>query len=345
MEEYITHLNDIQEPISCETCEHFCTIEAGRTGICGVRFNDNGTMKLLNYGKIIALHNDPIEKKPLFHFHPGTMALSLGALGCNMRCGNCQNYDISQIFGCKSKVSDYDKIKWGQDVSPEQVVEVALQHKSISIAYTYTEPTIFFEYALDVMRIAKEKGIKNVWVSNGFMSEKTLKAIAPYLDAINIDVKSFHNDFYSKNCGARLDPILRNCKLFVEKGVWLEITTLAIPTMSDNASMFHDIARFIKNELGAHVPWHISAFSGAISWKLQDLPSTTVDTIRMARDIGKEEGLHYVYGGNVPDPDFETTSCPNCSTTVVERIGYTTKRHDKEGHCPSCATLIDGRFI
>ena len=230
---------------------------------------------------------------------------------------------------------------WGEDLSPEKIVEMAIENNLPSISYTYTEPTIFIEYALDTMKIAKKKGLKNVWVSNGFMSPESAELVIPYLDANNIDIKSFSEDFYRENCGARLQPVLDTAKLMKKSGVWVEITTLAIPTLSDPEEMFKNIAKFIYEELGPETPWHISQFSGAISWKLQHLPETPVGTLEMAYKIGKEIGLKYVYTGNVPGLPSEDTMCPKCGTLCINRFSYSIKRLDKNGKCQKCGASLD----
>lgn len=283
-----------ESTVQCESCNHFCKIVNNHAGICGVRQNINGKLYLLTYGKIAAVHVDPIEKKPLFHFLPGSKTFSFGTFGCNFRCANCQNYDIAQICGTKNVDGN-----WGQELDPAQIVKLAQENDCESIAYTYNEPTIFWEYALDTMILARKVGLKNVWVSNGFMSDKVLDKIIPYLDAINVDIKSFDDEFYKTNCGARVQPVLDNCKRLVKAGVWTEITTLIIPTLSDDEKMLRQIARFIKNELGDFVPWHVSVFLGAFSWKLRHLPDTPVDKIRRACAIGKDEGLKHVHAGNI----------------------------------------------
>lgn len=330
--------------MQCETCHHFCKIQENHTGVCGIRQNLKGKLYLLTYGKAIAANVDPIEKKPLFHFLPGSKIFSFGTLGCNFRCANCQNYDISQMYGLKGRAEEYIKIDWGKNMSPDEAVKQAKKNGCESIAYTYNEPTIFLEYALDTMKLAKKEGLKNVWVSNGFMSDKTLDLIIPYLDAINIDIKSFEDGFYQTNCGARIQPVLDNCKRMAMDGVWTEITTLVIPTLSDNEEMLRNVAKFIKNELGDFVPWHVSAFSGAISWKLKRLPDTSAAKINRAYAIGKEEGLKYVYAGNVWEEDFESTFCRKCGEKVIRRVGYEVFRKDKNGKCPKCVTEIKGIF-
>lgn len=319
----------------CQTCGHQCLIFPGKRGLCGVRENREGKLYLLVYGKAIACHIDPIEKKPFFHFLPGTQSLSIATIGCNLRCGNCQNYDISQVSK-KPEITSEEIQEMCEDLPPEEIVQMTLKNKLPSISYTYTEPTIFLEYALDTMKLAKKASLKNTWVTNGFMSEEALDLIAPYLDAANVDLKSFSDDFYIKNCGARLQPVLDSLKRMKSKKIWLEITTLVIPTLSDSKKTFEDIAEFIKNELGPETPWHISQFSGAISWKLQHLPETPIETLKKAYEIGKKAGLKYVYTGNVPGLPSEDTHCPKCGTLVINRFGYTITRHDKDGKCPKC---------
>ncbi|MCX6765939.1 MAG: AmmeMemoRadiSam system radical SAM enzyme [Candidatus Moranbacteria bacterium] len=332
------------DTLQCQTCSHFCRIKEGQVGICGIRQNIKGELFLLAYGRAVAAHVDPVEKKPLFHFLPGTLAYSLGTLGCNFRCGNCQNFDISQMFGHKGQVKKYGRLNWGYSLSPEEIIDEAIKNKCTSVAYTYNEPTIWLEYALDTMKLARKSGLKNIWVSNGFMSSRTLDVIVPYLDAINVDIKSFDDDFYQSNCGAGVAPVLENCKRLAKEKIWLEVTTLVIPTLSDDEKMLRKIAQFVKKELGEFVPWHVSAFSGAISWKLQNLPDTPVEKIKRAYDIGKKEGLKYVYAGNVWDRNLESTYCSKCGELVIERTGYEVTRYDKDGKCPKCGEKIEGIF-
>jgi len=315
--------------IRCQVCNHQCLVSPGNRGICGVRQNVNGKFYCLNYGKAISLEVDPIEKKPLFHFLPGTTALSFATIGCNFRCDNCQNWQISQ--GAK----DYPEIP-GQKISSEQIIETAQKENCDSIAYTYTEPTIFLEYAFDVMKLATKAGLKNVWVSNGYMTSATLKMITPCLDAINVDLKFFDDETYKHNCGAKLKPILDNLQQIKKAGIHLEITTLSIPTLSDSADLFSQIADFIKIKLGSNTPWHISAFSPAISHKLTALSPTSLNTLYQARQIAQQKGLQYVYLGNVPGDPGENTYCPKCQKMVIKRIGYQVSRLDNEGKCPDC---------
>jgi len=318
-----------KDEVRCKNCSHYCLILPGKRGICGVKENIEGKLYAINYGRCAALNIDPIEKKPFFHFLPGSRSLSVATVGCNFRCLNCQNFDISQQYKNKKEVP-------GKKLAPKEIVEIALKNKAESISYTYVEPTIFLEYALDTMKLAKKEGLKNTFVSNGFMSEEANKMIIPWLDAINIDIKSFSEDFYRKNCGARLEPVLENAKLMKKSGVWTEITSLIIPTLSDSEESFEKIAGFIKEELGQETPWHISQFCGAISWKLQHLPDTPFEKLKKAYDIGKQAGLRYVYTGNAPGLPSEDTFCPRCKALCIDRTGYIVKRLDKNGKCQKC---------
>ncbi len=284
--------------VQCRNCAHYCIIENAKRGICGVRENHNGKLYSLVYGKAIALNIDPIEKKPFFHFLPGTYSLSVATVGCNFKCMTCQNYDISQMPQLTGRIE-------GEDISPKKLVQIALKNKLPSISYTYTEPGVFSEYALDTMKLAKKAGLKNNWVSNGFWSKELFDLISPYLDAANIDLKGFTNEFYIKYCGGRLQPVLDTLKRIKQKKIWLEITTLVIPTLNDSEENFKKIAKFIKEELGPETPWHISQFCGAISWKLQHLSNTSVETLKKAYRIGKKVGLKYVHIGNIPGLNTE----------------------------------------
>jgi len=317
-----------ESKVQCQNCSHFCIILPGKRGICGVKENNNSTLYSLNYGKIIAHNIDPIEKKPLFHFLPGSATYSISSVGCNFKCANCQNWQISQ-FPVLEEIP-------GENITPEQIVQDAIKNKCPSISYTYTEPTIFLEFALDVMKLAKEKGLKNIWVSNGFMSIESAKLIIPYLDANNIDIKGFTEDFYKKNCKASLQPVLETAKLMKASGVWVEITTLVIPKLSDSQTILKNIAKFIYNELGPETPWHVTQFSSEISWKLKKLQNTPTKKLEQAFRIGRSIGLKNVYIGNVPGFPYEDTICPKCQTLAINRIGYFVKRLDKNGKCPKC---------
>lgn len=292
MKEALLYQKLADQKVRCQTCSHFCLIAPQKRGLCGVRKNQQGKLYSLNYGKIIAAHIDPIEKKPLYRFLPGTFTYSIATMGCNFTCGACQNWDISQ--GPKP-----DKPIVGQEIPYEQIVQRALDNHCPSIAYTYTEPTIFLEYALETMKLAKDKGLKNIWVTNGFMSRQTLDLITPYLEAANVDLKSFEPAFYQKHCGGQLKPVLENLKQMKKKNIWLEITTLIIPGLTDQKKMLEKIAQFIKKELGEETPWHISRFFPEISWKLQHLPATPLESLEAACRIGLDNGLKYVYKGNL----------------------------------------------
>jgi pyruvate formate lyase activating enzyme len=321
--------------VRCNLCSHRCVILEGKRGICGVRENKKGTLYSLVYGKAIAAGIDPIEKKPFFHFLPGSDSFSIATVGCNFRCKNCQNWDISQY----PRLGKGEIL--GEDLEPKEIVERALKSNCRSVSYTYTEPTIFAEYALVTMEIAREKGLKNNWVTNGFMTKEALEMVASYLDAANVDLKSFSDKFYIKYCGARLKPVLETLKRMKKKNIWLEVTTLIIPTLNDSEKELKDIAGFIKKELGAETPWHVSQFCGEISWQLQDLPTTPVETIEKACKIGREAGLKYVYSGNIPGFYWEDTYCSKCKELMIDREGYSIIRFDKNGHCSKCGESLD----
>ena len=315
--------------VQCLNCAHFCIIEQGKRGICQVRENIKGKLYSLVYGKTCALNIDPIEKKPFFHFLPGSQSLSIATEGCNFSCHSCQNWTISQGPRIFKKIG-------GEEISPKEVIKTALENKLPSISYTYTEPAIFSEYALDIMKLAKTKGLKNNWITNGFWSKELFNLISPYLNAVNVDLKSIDDKFYQKYCKGELQPVLDTLKRLKKKGIWVEVTTLVIPTLNDSKKIFENIARFIKKELGAETPWHISQFCGTISWKLQQIPDTPVETLIKAHKIGKEIGLKYVYTGNIPGLDTEDTFCPKCNSLMINRRGYSIKRYDKNGKCSKC---------
>lgn len=321
--------------VQCFTCAHYCVLDHNERGECGVRKNKKGRLYALNYGKAVTLTSDPVEKKPLFHFLPGTSTLSMATVGCNFRCSNCQNWRISQAPKLERGLIE------GQTITPSEIVEKALEKGIPSLSYTYTEPTIFLEYALDTMKLAHKQGLKNIWITNGFLSEDTFNLVAPFLDAANVDLKSFDNDFYVEHCGGRLQPVLDTLKRIKAADIWLEVTTLVIPTLTDDPKMLSQIACFIDQELGPETPWHISRFSGAISWKLKNLPDTSVQTLKKAHKIGKSQGLKYVYIGNLPGVETEDTFCPQCGTKVIERSLYQVERKDKGGKCPQCGKKIE----
>ncbi|MFH1007424.1 MAG: AmmeMemoRadiSam system radical SAM enzyme [Candidatus Latescibacterota bacterium] len=321
--------------VRCALCHHRCRIPESQTGRCGVRQNKGGKLYSLVYGKAVSQNVDPIEKKPLFHLYPGSGAFSIATMGCNFTCLHCQNADISQFPREEHRIA-------GKDLAPDQVVSLARQHHCRSIAYTYTEPTVFFEYAYDTARLASEAGIKNVWVTNGYVTREALETVHPYLDAANVDLKAFTEDFYREICGARLAPVLDGLQRMKSLGIWVEVTTLIIPSLNDSEGELGEIARFILS-LGAETPWHVSAFYP--THRLTDPPRTPVSTLRKARAIGLEAGLRYVYCGNAPGEDGENTYCFLCGKCLIRRIGYRiAEYHLKGGRCAFCGNEMDGIF-
>ncbi len=318
--------------VKCRLCAHSCIISPSKRGICSVRENRDGKLYSLVYGKVIANHIDPIEKKPLFHFHPGSRSFSIATAGCNFKCRHCQNYQISQHVDSLLDMP-------GEDITPEQVIMEAELSGCESISCTYTEPTIFMEFAYDCSRLARQKGIKNVFVSNGYTSAEAARAIAPYLDANNIDLKGDDN-FYKEIVGARLQPVLDTIRLMKELGVWIEITTLIIPSYNDSDDFLRWAAEFIKS-VDSNIPWHVTQFYP--TYHLTDQPRTPIQTLRKAREIGLNAGLQYVYVGNVPNEGWENTYCPSCGQLLIERLGFSTgKIQMKNSRCSKCNTFIAG---
>jgi pyruvate formate lyase activating enzyme len=320
--------------VKCNLCNHRCTIKDGNYGICGVRQNRDGSLYTLVYDKIIASHIDPIEKKPLFHFYPGSTAYSIATVGCNFSCRHCQNADISQFTREKKGYIV------GEEITPEEIATDAERAGCTSIAYTYTEPTVFFELAYETGQKAHERGIKNIFVSNGYMAPEALKQIAPYLDGMNIDLKAFTDKFYREICGARLAPVLDTIKLARNLGIWVEVTTLVIPTLNDSEDELRQTAEFLR-DVDVSIPWHISQFYP--TYKLTDLPRTPVETLHMAREIGLESGLRYVFEGNVPGKGNKNTYCHQCGEILIERWGYSILKNTvKDNQCPSCGSPVAG---
>lgn len=332
MKEAMFYEKNADAKVKCHLCAHGCIISSGKRGICSVRENRDGTLYSLVYGKVIAKQIDPIEKKPLFHFYPGSRSFSIATVGCNFRCRHCQNYNISQ------HVESFHDMP-GEEMTPEQVVMEAEVAGCESISYTYTEPTIFMEFAYDCAKLARKKGIKNVFVSNGYTSAEAARAIAPYLDANNIDLKG-DDKFYKEIVGAKLQPVLDTIKLMKELGVWIEITTLIIPTYNDSDDFLKWIAEFIKS-VDINIPWHVSQFYP--TYRLTDQPRTPIQTLRKAREIGLNAGLQYVYVGNVPKEGGENTYCPSCGQLLIERLGFPIgKIQMKNSQCSKCNALIAG---
>jgi pyruvate formate lyase activating enzyme len=313
-------------------CSHYCIILEGKRGICGVREHKEGILYSLVYGKLISMNIDPIEKKPLFHFYPASTSFSIATIGCNFKCRHCQNYEIAQY------PKEHNNIP-GDEVTPEEVVSAAERSGCKSISYTYTEPTIFFEFAYDCARLAHERGISNVFVSNGYTSPEAVKAVSPFLDGNNIDLKG-DNEFYKKVCGAKLQPVLDTIRLMKELGVWIEMTTLIIPTYNDSDESLSSIIEFIKS-VDPAIPWHVSQFYP--TYKLMDQSRTPVKTLKHAREMGIKKGLKYVYEGNIPGEGSENTYCPECGELVIERFGYKVIQNNIRNECcPKCKTPIDG---
>ncbi|MCK4839456.1 MAG: AmmeMemoRadiSam system radical SAM enzyme [Desulfobulbaceae bacterium] len=326
-----------KEPaVQCFLCNHNCRIKDGRRGICQVRENRGGTLYSLVYGRLISENVDPIEKKPVFHLLPGSLSYSISTVGCNFRCRHCQNYNISQY------PSMHHNEIIGNLCNPEEIVASASQQGCASISYTYVEPTIFLEFALDTARLAAERGIKNIFVSNGYTSPEATRQIAPFLDANNIDLKAFTDKFYREVCGARLQPVLDTITLMKALGVWVEVTTLIIPGWNDSDAELHDIADFIRS-IDPNIPWHVTRFHP--TYQMTDRPATPTATIKKAREIGLTTGLKHVYTGNMLDLEGESTYCANCGATLIARTGFSAKITDlKNGICKNCKTALAGIF-
>ena len=325
-----------KKSVECFLCNHHCHIKDGKRGICKVRENREGVLYSLVYGKLISQNVDPIEKKPLFHLLPGSLYYSIATVGCNFRCKHCQNYDISQY----PRIHSGSII--GSNATPEQIVTSAQKHGCESISYTYIEPTIFFEFAYECAQLAHEKGIKNVFVSNGYTSPEATRKIAPLLDGNNIDLKAFTEKFYREVCGAKLAPVLDTIRLMKELGVWVEVTTLVIPGWNDTDAELKEIAQFIKG-IDPEMPWHVTRFHP--TFKMTDRGATPSFTLQRAREIGMAEGLKYVFVGNIPGEGGENTICPQCRETVVERMGFSILSQNlKNGGCGNCGEAIAGVF-
>ena len=321
------------QKVHCNLCHHRCRISDSKFGICGVRQNRGGSLYTHAYGKVVAANVDPIEKKPLYHFLPGSTSFSVAATGCNFQCGFCQNWQISQAP--RAKKSDMP----GRDLTPADIVRQAEAYECRSISYTYTEPTIFFEYAYDTAILARQAGIFNVFVTNGFMTPEALESVAPYLDACNVDLKSFQEEFYQKVCHGRLQPVLDSIRHMKSLGIWVEVTTLVVPGSNDDVNELRDIARFIA-KTDVDIPWHISRFHP--DYQFSAAEATPLDVLEKAYALGKSEGLRYVYLGNVPGKSIDS-QCPHCLQTVVRRSGnHTTTKLTREGECPQCGAQIAG---
>jgi pyruvate formate lyase activating enzyme len=337
--------------LKCCACSHRCTIADGQTGICGVRANDNGEFNLLVYGKPCAVAIDPIEKKPLFHFLPGSTSFSLGTFGCNFACEFCQNWDMSQA---PREAMARDPKVWREyferlidtqhTLTPEEAVRIAIAEKCKSVSYTYNEPTIFTEYALDIMKEAEKRksGLKHVYVTNGYESEECWKLLKGKLDAANIDLKAFNDKFYRKTCKSSLEPVLQSIKTAKQLGIWIEVTTLLIAGGNDSPEELKAEAEWLA-AIDREMPWHVTAFHP--EYKMLDKPPTPPESLLKAREIGIDAGLKHVYTGNVPlaYADYESTKCPKCKKTIVKRSGISLSENNIiDGKCRFCKNKIKG---
>lgn len=321
--------------VACELCAHRCVVAPGKQGVCAVRENRDGRLVTLVYGEVVAAHVDPIEKKPLYHFFPGSKALSIATPGCNFRCGFCQNWQISQAPRRKGGGIA------GEPLAPEEVVRVALDQGCRSISYTYTEPTIFFEYAFDTARLARQAGLFNNFVTNGYMTAEALETVRPYLDAANVDLKAFKDETYKKICGARLEPVLESIRLMRKSGIWVEVTTLVVPGLNDGEEEEAAIARFIAS-VDPAIPWHLSRYHP--DYEYTQASPTPVAALRAAAAVGRREGLRHVYIGNVPG-ESEDTLCATCGFVLIRRRGFSVVANAlRDSRCPSCAAVLAGLF-
>lgn len=319
------------EDVRCGLCSQYCKIAPGKRGFCGVRENVDGQLMTYVADLVAAVNLDPVEKKPLYHFHPGTQTLSFGTMGCNLACAFCQNYTLSQPPRQGLPIQ-------GHSMTPRELVDIALENRAHSISYTYSEPTIFFELMLPTAKLAMENGLKNIMVSNGYQSPACLEELGPYIHAANIDLKSFRDTFYREHCQARLRPVLQNLKHIRKLGWWLEVTTLIIPELNDSYDELAEMALFIKEELGAQTPWHLSRFHP--DFHMRDRSPTPVETLERAWQIGREAGLDYVYVGNVPGHDGNNTQCPKGCGTLIRRKGFFVE--SAAPVCAKCGTVLAG---
>lgn len=321
---------EIENNVRCELCPHFCFLKEGETGKCKVRKNVSGKLVSLVYGKPCSLAIDPIEKKPLYHFLPGDKTLSIATAGCNLKCGFCQNWEISQCANVRSF-----------NIKPEEVLKEALKNRTRIISYTYTEPTIFYEYMLDISKLAKKRKLRNVTVTNGFINPEPLKELCKYLDASNIDLKSFSDDFYERVCQGRLEPILNAIKIMKQQGVWIELTNLIIPGLNDSQEEITKLVKWIKSNLGSEIPVHFTAFYP--QYKIVNIQRTSSETLKKARNIALALGLHYVYTGNIDDKEGNTTYCPKCNKALIVRKSFSVIENKiKNGKCFNCQEKIAG---
>lgn len=321
--------------VQCRLCAHYCRLGDGDRGKCGVRQCEDGELFTLVHDKVAAVNLDPVEKKPLHHFYPGSVSLSIGTMGCNLACAFCQNYTLSQPPRQGRPVL-------GEKASPDDLVQAAVWNNAKTLSYTYNEPTVFFELLTETATLAHAQGLKNIIVSNGFQSPQCLTALAPLIDAANIDLKAMSADFYERICGARLPPVLANLVRMRKLGWWLEVTTLLIPGVNDDPAELRELATFLVRELGADTPWHVSRFHP--DYAMRDRPATPLNRLEMAYDIGREAGLSYIYVGNVRGDEHNNTVCAHCGEMLIKRTGFAVKavRTVNSGRCPHCGETLPG---
>ena len=318
----------------CRLCAHYCRLTEGEIGRCGVRLNRQGKLLTRSAGELAAIHLDPVEKKPLFHFLPGSQTYSLGSFGCNFSCRFCQNSGISQ--GAARKAGS------GQRSTPEKLLDAALKSGAASLSYTYNEPTVFFELLAVCARTAKDKGLRNIMVSNAYLSKEAFSALDGLVDAANFDLKSFSDAFYRDYCGARLKPALQTLKRAVRAGWWVEVTTLIISGLNDSMEELDQLADFLASELSPDLPWHVSGFRPA--YLMPGHPPTPIASLERALEAGSRRGLHYVYTGNVIGHDAESTYCPACKKKLIARLGFLA-RPGFSGVCPDCGLKTPGIWM
>lgn len=322
--------------IRCGVCAHRCLVRPGRRGICGVRENRDGLLLALAYGAVAAVALDPIEKKPLYHVDPGTVAYSIATTGCPFHCTFCQNWELSQAPRLGLAIPH-------AQMAPDTVVAEARRAGARSIAYTYIEPTVFLEYALDIGRLARSVGLRNLFITDGYATPEAVRLLGAVMDAANIDLKSFDDAFYRRLCGARLDHVLTAIEAYRDAGIWIELTTLLIPGHNDGDAELRALAGWIVRTLGPSTPWHLSRFHPA--YRMTDVPPTPAATLLRATAIGRDAGLHFVYVGNAPELSMAHTRCPGCGHVVIERDGFSARSHLLPGgRCPGCDRVLEGRW-
>jgi pyruvate formate lyase activating enzyme len=334
--EAILYEKEAENKTKCLLCRHSCVIKPAERGLCGVRENRDGTLYTLVYDKVAATGIDPIEKKPFFHFHPGTLAYSMATMGCNFSCAHCQNCHLSR------SPADHGEIT-GRAMAPERIVAAARDQGCRSLSYTYSEPTVFAELVLDTSLLAREEGLYNTWVTNGYASPELIEKLDGLIDAANIDLKAWSKDFYKTICRAKPDGVLDTIRRLHAMGVWIEITTLLIPDLNDEPAEIERMAEFIAG-IDVNIPWHISRYHPA--YQMQTKPITPIEALARAREIGRKTGLHHVYAGNVPGNEGENTTCPGCGRLLIHRYGFSIRSFHLDGdRCPDCNVKVEGRFL